>query len=168
MDQPLSRSVTDSKRRKMLLVFTVTVSALAVSAWAINRAVRPSVKLADIRVSVVTHGGIANTINASGVVIPVHEEQVISPIQTRVAKVHVKPGQAVASGELLLELDDHTIVLAMDNLKEQIATALKEGKTNLVVFEGDKLATLGRAIEIMDIAKDAGAAKFAIATDKGN
>ncbi len=53
-----------------------------------------------------------------------------------------------------------------DNLQEQIALAIKESHSNLVVFEGDQKSYLGRAIQIMDIAKAAGAKKFAIATEQ--
>ncbi|UUZ53567.1 hypothetical protein LP419_33285 [Massilia sp. H-1] len=35
--------------------------------------------------------------------------------------MHAKPGQKVAVAELLLELDDHTIRLALDSLREQLA-----------------------------------------------
>ena len=51
------------------------------------------------------------------------------------------------------------------NLKETIANAIKNAKSDLVVFEGDDQSKLGMAIEIMDIAKSAGAARFAIAAD---
>ena len=50
-------------------------------------------------------------------------------------------------------------------LKEKIAAAIKSSKSDLVVFEGDQQSRLGMAIEIMDIAKSAGAARFAIAAD---
>jgi len=51
-------------------------------------------------------------------------------------------------------------------LKDEITAALKDAETSLVVFEGDSRATLGRTIEIMDIARSAGAQKFAVATDQ--
>ncbi len=51
------------------------------------------------------------------------------------------------------------------SLKDVIAKTLKKEKTKMVVFEGDKEAQLGRTIEIMDIAKAAGADKFAIAAE---
>lgn len=53
----------------------------------------------------------------------------------------------------------------METIEQMIGEALKDQKTSLVVFEGDKEATLGRAIEIMDLAKSAGADKFAIAAE---
>lgn len=52
-----------------------------------------------------------------------------------------------------------------DDLQTQISSALKEAQSSQVILEGDKQSTLGRAIEIMDLAKKAGAIKFAIATD---
>jgi HlyD family secretion protein len=55
------------------------------------------------------------------VVIPVHEEVVSSPGASRVARVVAKPGQQVKQGELLLELDDREIRLALDTLREQLA-----------------------------------------------
>ncbi|MFZ4715066.1 MAG: ExbD/TolR family protein [Bacteriovoracaceae bacterium] len=51
------------------------------------------------------------------------------------------------------------------DMKAAIANAMAEAKTEFVVFEGDKTAQIGRAIEIMDVAKEAGAKKFAIAAE---
>ena len=82
---------------------------------------RPSIGRTDVRLAEVHRGDITNTINAAGVVIPMHEEVVASPIQSRIAKVHARLGQTVAAGALLLELDDQTIRLAHDSLKEQLA-----------------------------------------------
>src|SRR5512143_2379088 len=121
MDQPISAQTVHRRKRTQLIVVVAVLSSLAFAAWGINRMVSPSVALDDIRVAEVHRGNIANTINASGVVIPVHEEQVSSPVQTKVSRVDVKAGQVVAAGELLLELDDRTIRLAIDNLDEQIA-----------------------------------------------
>ncbi|MEI8346071.1 MAG: biopolymer transporter ExbD [Pseudomonadota bacterium] len=51
-------------------------------------------------------------------------------------------------------------------LAQAIKEALTESKSEVVVFEGDQESNLGMAIKIMDIAKGAGAAKFAIATEQ--
>ena len=48
-------------------------------------------------------------------------------------------------------------------LLEKIAEALDTEGTGLVILEGDRKSTLEKAIRIMDIAKQAGAKKFAIA-----
>lgn len=121
MDQPVSQAATRRRRNLQLAAGAALLATLCATAWGINRAVRPSVGATDIRVAEVHRGAIANTINASGVVIPVHEELVSSPIQTHIAKVHAKLGQQVKAGELLLQLDDRAIRLALDGVKEQLA-----------------------------------------------
>ena len=50
-------------------------------------------------------------------------------------------------------------------IKEEISKNLETENSELVIFEGDYQATLGRTIEIMDLAKEAGAKRFAIAAD---
>lgn len=77
------------------------------------------------------------------------------------------------STAVLVSLDRHGAIsvqgreVGMDRLKAAISDALAEEKSNLVVFEGDRDSNLGRTIQIMDIAKEAGAEKFAIATEQG-
>ena len=55
-----------------------------------------------------------------------------------------------------------------EQLKDSIAEALQSSSTKMVIFEGDKASSLGRTIEIMDVAKEAGAEKFAIAAEENS
>jgi HlyD family secretion protein len=150
MDKPLNPLTLQRRRHLTLLTVAVAIAALCAGAWAINRVVRPSISAADIRVAEVRRGDIANAINASGVVIPVHEELVTSPVQSRVAKVHAKLGQTVAAGTLLLELDDRSVVLAIDSLKEQLAQ--QENRIGSLSLELDqKRKQLASEIELLEL-----------------
>ncbi len=51
-------------------------------------------------------------------------------------------------------------------LSRKIASSLKELNTESVILEGDTAANLGRAVELMDLAKNAGAKNFSIAADE--
>lgn len=53
-------------------------------------------------------------------------------------------------------------------LGESISKALKNSQEATVVLQGDQKSTLGRAIEIMDVARKAGAQKFAVAAEGKN
>ena len=121
MDKPIDSSTLKQRHRARIGAALLILASVCAAAWGINRAVRPSLDAADIMVAEVRRGDIANTVNASGVVIPVHEEVVSSPVASRVSKVHAKLGQQVAQGQLLLELDDREIRLALDALVEQVA-----------------------------------------------
>jgi HlyD family secretion protein len=121
MDQPLDPRHLSRRRQRGIALAGALVIALLAGAWGVNRLVAPSVDRDTLRIVEVHRGAIADTVSAAGVVVPVHEEVVVAPARTRIARVLVKPGQVVSKGELLLELDAASIRLAIDNLEEQIA-----------------------------------------------
>lgn len=57
-------------------------------------------------------------------------------------------------------------VVPAADLPGKIADTLKELKTESVILEGDTKAYLGKAVELMDIAKNAGAKNFSIAAEE--
>ena len=150
MDQPLSPHITARRRATIALAVAAVLATVCLAAWGLNRAVGASVAADSVSIATVRAGGIANTINASGIVIPVHEEQVASPIQSRVARVHARLGQQVQAGDLLLELDNRSVVLAIDNIKEQLA--LQENRIVALTQELDqKRKQLVSAIELLQL-----------------
>jgi len=150
MDQALSPHVITRRRQRLALATAAMLATVCVAAWGINRAVAPSMAAASVTLATVRTGSIANSINASGIVIPVHEEQVASPTATRVAKVHARLGQQVQAGDLLLELDHRTVVLAMDGLKEQLAQ--QENRIVALTLEMEqKRKQLQSAIELLQL-----------------
>ncbi len=60
-----------------------------------------------------------------------------------------------------LEIKDDFKNSFMNRLK----AVINENKTASIIFEGDQGSTLGKMIEIMDMAKEAGAKKFSIAAE---
>jgi HlyD family secretion protein len=150
MDQAIGIDLLRRRRHTRLAAGALLLAAFAAGVWGINRAVRPGVSAADIVVAEVRRGSVDNTINAAGVVIPVHEEVVSSPGASRVAKVRVKPGQQVKQGELLMELDDREIRLALEALKEQLAQQENKVATLKIEME-QKLKQTRSAIELLEI-----------------
>lgn len=83
-----------------------------------------------------------------------------------VSKGKQKEGSAVvvsllADGSIAVQ----GTVVDREYLQAKISESLLSEKTELVVLEGDQASRLGMAVEIMDIAKAAGAVNFAIATE---
>lgn len=150
MDRAISNDVHRRRRLVRIGAAALGLAAVCAAAWGINHAVSPSISSRDIVVAEVRRGAVANTINAAGVVIPVHEEVVSSPAATRVASVHAKPGQQVTEGELLLELDDREPRLALEALKEQLAQ--QENKIVLLAQEQEqKRKQLTSSIELLEV-----------------
>jgi len=61
----------------------------------------------------------------------------------------------------------HGKAVKTEEISRKIANALAELKTDSVILEGDTSANLGKAIELMDMAKVAGARNFSIAAEEG-
>ncbi|MBC7712671.1 MAG: biopolymer transporter ExbD [Rhizobacter sp.] len=54
-----------------------------------------------------------------------------------------------------------------EDITRKIASELKTLKTDSVILQGDTASNLGRAVELMDMAKVAGAKNFSIAAEEG-
>ncbi|MBC7428842.1 MAG: biopolymer transporter ExbD [Bacteriovorax sp.] len=54
-----------------------------------------------------------------------------------------------------------------EDITRKIASELKALKTDSVILQGDTASNLGRAVELMDMAKVAGAKNFSIAAEEG-
>jgi len=64
-----------------------------------------------------------------------------------------------------LKVNDTSVAAAkLDDMSALLVKAFAQTKSRLVILEGDKQALLGSAIHVMDLARKAGAEKFAIAT----
>jgi biopolymer transport protein ExbD len=68
-----------------------------------------------------------------------------------------KDGQVAIQGKATLPED----------ITRKIASELKTLKTDSVILQGDTASNLGRAVELMDMAKVAGAKNFSIAAEEG-
>ena len=67
-----------------------------------------------------------------------------------------KDGKVAIAGKTIADAD----------IGVAIATSLKQLKTESVILEGDTKAFLGKAVQLMDLAKTAGAKNFSIAADE--
>jgi HlyD family secretion protein len=159
VDQPLDPRLQTRRRRRTLAALGGGLLVLLAAAWSLNRLVAPSVARDSLRIVEVHRGAISDAISAAGVVVPVHEEQVVAPARSRVARVLVKPGQVVAAGELLLELDAGSIRLAIDNLEEQIAQQDIRVRS-LALGLGQKQAQLASEIELLALDLEANQVKL--------
>lgn len=159
MDHALDPALLRRRRAWLFASFVLAAAAVAALAWAVQRAVKPTLAATDIRVATVRRGAIANTISAAGVVIPVHEELVSSVVATRVTRVHARLGQTVAAGDLLLTLDDAAVRLALDAVKEQLAQ--QDNRITLLTLEMEqKRQQLVSAIELLELDLESASARL--------
>jgi HlyD family secretion protein len=121
MDRPLGRNV----RRKHILrglvsaLGVLTLAGLAL-VWG-TRLLRPSLVRTDVRTGHVDVGALEAILVASGTVVPEIEQVVSVPVEARVLKIRKRPGDAVAVGEAILELDLEAAELETERLDQALA-----------------------------------------------
>jgi HlyD family secretion protein len=125
MDQAIGIDTLRRRRHFRLATGLLLCAGFLAAAWGINRAVRPGVAAGDIRVAEVRRGTSPTPSTPPASSFPSTRKWCPARSQSRVAKVHAKPGQQVKQGELLLELDDREIRLALDGAEGAAGAAGK-------------------------------------------
>ena len=88
---------------------------------------------------------------------------------TKVNLPRAGAGGAEPSGVMITATADHRIEIngksvALDDLKAALEAVFQKGSEHNVILQGDRNVVLEQAVQIMTIAKEAGAEKIAIAT----
>jgi HlyD family secretion protein len=84
------------------------------------------VRRSEVRTAVVDRGPVQSTISASGSVVPAFEQVITSPIDSRVTRIIRRPGDRLATGDPIIELDTGEARLALHRLEDQLALKRNE------------------------------------------
>jgi len=116
------------------------VMALLAVFFVIRHLVTPSIKLSRVRTAVVEMGPVNSTVDASGVVVPVFEEVLSCPFDTRVLKIHKEPGARLSPGDTILTLNARPLHLEADELRDRIAlqqNLIEQNEISLILHQED-------------------------------
>jgi HlyD family secretion protein len=137
------------KRRKYLLRVAVVVAAVGVTAIALAAGIdwlRPSVSRRGLQTATVTRGSVHAAVRANGIVVPVIEQVVSSPIEARVLRIERRAGEPVRIGDELLTLDTSVTRLEAARLDDKVVQ--KENSTSELRLRLDEsIAALEAQIE---------------------
>ncbi len=117
--------------------------AIAAFLW-LPSLVSPSVSYARLRTSVVDTGRVEASLRASGTVLPAYEKMLTSPDAARVLRILKRPGDAVAAGDAIVELDSSATRLQLDRLTERIAQKRAERREMELGLEKELSDLTGR------------------------
>jgi HlyD family secretion protein len=132
MDRPLGRGVRGRRiaRRVVAGVGAVALAALILAGG--SAALRPTLLRSQIRTARVEVGPLEAIIAATGTVVPEIEQVVSMPVEARVLRIRKRPGDAVARGEAILDLDLEGAALEQEKLDQALALRVnQQQKTRL-------------------------------------
>jgi len=109
MDREIPLNERKKAKRKQLIRYAIIIAIIAVAIGFIINFMESSISSKNIALGVVDRGTIEITVNASGRVIPLTEEIIVSPINSRILEVYKEAGDSVNAGEPILKLELATI-----------------------------------------------------------
>ncbi len=105
MDKEIPLEERKKETRKRIIRYSIIVLILIAVVFFITSLLESSLSSKDIFVSTVDSGTIEVTVNASGKVVPLNEEIIVSPIATRILEVYKNMGDSVNADEPILKLE---------------------------------------------------------------
>ena len=92
---------------------------------------------------------------------------------TKVNLPHAGSGGAQPGGIIITATADHHIeingkAISMEALPDALKTELLKSEDRAVILQGDRSVVLEQAVQLLNLAKDAGAERVAIATSPGD
>jgi HlyD family secretion protein len=133
MDRELSADIQRRARLKTFIRLGLIGLVLALGLAGLRMWLKPALSRAQLRTAVATLGPLEASLSASGITVPATEEIITSPIQARLQRVFLQPGDKVAAGESVLELDKEATLTAYKKLQDE--QQLKQNKASKLRIE---------------------------------
>ncbi|MDR1056037.1 MAG: efflux RND transporter periplasmic adaptor subunit [Prevotellaceae bacterium] len=105
MDREIPIEKRRKAARKQLLRYGIILLAIVLVVVLIVQFTRGSVSYKSLSTSKVDLGTIEVSISASGRIIPLYEEVIVSPINSRILEVYKNPGDTLKKGDAILKLE---------------------------------------------------------------
>jgi HlyD family secretion protein len=105
MDRSLPEIIIRSRKKKVYIRIGISLATIVVLMVLIRSFTLVSVNINNVMVSEADRGDMVVTFSATGKVVPVYEEALISPVSSRIMRILCQPGQRVEKGQKLLEID---------------------------------------------------------------
>lgn len=105
MDREIPLSVQRKEKRKQILRYVIIAAVVIAVIVFVISILQGSISSKSIVMGTVDKGTIEVTVNASGKVIPLTEEVIVSPINSRILEVYKVAGDSVNAGDPILKLE---------------------------------------------------------------
>lgn len=105
MDREIPLSEQRKERRKQIIRYGAIIVGLAIIVIIVVNFLQGSISSKNVIIGTVDRGMIEVTVNASGKVIPLTEEIIVSPINSRILEVYKEAGDSVNKDEPILKLE---------------------------------------------------------------
>lgn len=120
MDREIPKEQRKRESRKRILKVASVAGGVILVIAVIFTFLDESVKEEDLLIRQATTGTLESSVSASGKIIPLYEQAIVSPVSTRIMEVYLNEGDTVATGQSLLRLDLQSTETELQRLADEV------------------------------------------------
>lgn len=121
MDRQLTKSERKIIKRKKYIKILLTLVLVGFIITSFVLLSEPSIEKNTLLIAEVEEGSLESSVSATGKIVPLYEEAIISPVATRIMEVYCEEGDQVTEGQSLMKLDLQTAETALRKLADEVS-----------------------------------------------
>ncbi|MDE5887317.1 MAG: HlyD family efflux transporter periplasmic adaptor subunit [Muribaculaceae bacterium] len=122
MDKEIPKEQLKKERRKLWMKWgLIGAGVVALIVVASDFIFSDSVKEEDLVIKPAELGTLESSVSASGKIVPLYEQAIVSPVSTRIMEVYRAEGDSVEAGESLLRLDLQSAESDVRRMSDQVS-----------------------------------------------
>lgn len=121
MDRELTKEERQKESRKKIIKISAMFLALAVVVTVIVMMLDTGIKGSDLTIAQAETGTLESSVSASGKIVPLYEQAIVSPVSTKIMEVYCNEGDQVEAGQSLLRLDLQQTETELRRLTDEVS-----------------------------------------------
>lgn len=121
MDRELTRQEKLKEKRKLYIRLGLAFVAIMSLIIGISFIFDDNIESSKIQTAIAEKATLESSVSASGKIVPLYEQAVVSPVATRIMEVYCDEGDSVQSGQSLLRLDLESAQTEMRKLADEVS-----------------------------------------------
>ncbi len=126
MDRELTKAERRSESRKKWIKIASILGGLIVVMIIIVSSLGRSLRANDITTGIAETGTLESSVTASGRIVPLYEQAIVSPVATKIMEVYCNEGDQVKAGQSLFRLDIHQTEAELRRLTDEVSMKQNE------------------------------------------
>jgi HlyD family secretion protein len=121
MDREIPKEERLRQQRKRIITYAACGAAFVAVVLIIFFSFGASIKADDIMIKRAETGTLESSVSASGKIVPLYEQAIVSPVGTKIMEVYCNEGDTVEAGESLLRLDLQSTEAELRRLNDEVS-----------------------------------------------
>lgn len=126
MDREISIEERRKDARKRWMKIACAVLGVVAVVAIVILLVGESVKESDLTIAPAERGTIESSVSASGKIVPLYEQAIVSPVSTKIMEVYCNEGDKVDAGQSLLKLDLQSTEMELRRASDEVSMKRNE------------------------------------------